>query len=67
MKDQGQGSGTFIKLIQPVSVKKGYIISFGDSHMVIDFTVDGQRMILSFLEGPKQGESFEFGAEDSPI
>jgi hypothetical protein len=35
LRDLGDGSGTFIRLDNPLILKHGYIISFGDSHMVV--------------------------------
>jgi hypothetical protein len=35
IRDLGDGSGTFIRLDVPLILKHGYIISFGDSHMVV--------------------------------
>lgn len=35
LRDLGDGSGTFIRLDNPLILKHGYIVSFGDSHMVV--------------------------------
>ena len=35
LRDLGDGTGTFVRLDAPLLLKHGYIISFGDSHMVI--------------------------------
>ena len=35
IRDLGDGNGTFVKVDRALKVKHGYIISFGDSHMVI--------------------------------
>ena len=37
LKDLGDGSGTFVKIDIPIPLKQGYIISFGESHMVTQF------------------------------
>jgi len=37
LKDLGEGSGTFVKIDIPIPLKQGYIISFGESHMVTQF------------------------------
>ena len=37
MRDLGDGSGTFVRLDQPLELKHGFIISFGDSHMIVNF------------------------------
>ena len=33
--DLGDGNGTFVKIETPLLLKHGFIISFGDSHMVV--------------------------------
>jgi len=33
--DLGDGNGTFVKIETPLLLKHGFIISYGDSHMVI--------------------------------
>jgi hypothetical protein len=35
ISDLGEGSGTFVKITEPLVLKDGYIISFGNSHMTI--------------------------------
>jgi len=35
LKDQGEGSGTFIRVEDETKIKPGYIISFSDSHMLL--------------------------------
>jgi FHA domain len=35
LRDLGDGSGTFVRLDVPLILRHGYIISFGDSHMVV--------------------------------
>ena len=47
-----EGSGTFVRIDQPLSLKNGYIISFGDSHMVISIQ-KGNDLEIKFIEGPK--------------
>ena len=37
MRDLGDGSGTFVRLDIPLVLKHGFIISFGDSHMIVNF------------------------------
>lgn len=37
IRDLGDGSGTFVRLDRPLTLKNGYIISFGDSHMTVNF------------------------------
>jgi hypothetical protein len=40
LQDLGNGSGTFVKIDNPLRMKNGYIISFGDSHMTVSFFQD---------------------------
>ena len=40
LRDLGDGSGTFIRLDNPIPLKHGYIVSFGDSHMVVQIATD---------------------------
>ncbi len=51
IKDMGMGTGTFIKVDKDLVLKTGYIISFGDSHMVS--TIKPDKLHLKFLDGPK--------------
>ena len=61
LRDLGDGSGTFVRLDVPLILRHGYIISFGDSHMVVQFYNDFNKMEnkqstkiqLKFLDGPK--------------
>lgn len=47
----GEGMGTFIRIEKPIKLKNSYIISFGDSHMMI--TLENSMLSLRFIEGPK--------------
>jgi hypothetical protein len=40
MRDLGDGSGTFVKIASQLPLKNGYIVSFGDSHMTVNFIQD---------------------------
>ena len=40
MRDLGDGSGTFVRLDKPLELKNGFIISFGYSHMAVNFFSD---------------------------
>lgn len=40
LRDLGEGSGTFVKIDHPLLLKNGYIISFGDSHLTVNFYQD---------------------------
>ena len=37
IRDLGKGSGTFVRLDVPLTLKNGYIVSYGTSHMSISF------------------------------
>lgn len=43
IKDLGEGSGTFIKVDEPLILNNGYLISYGDSHMVVDTQVINEK------------------------
>lgn len=40
LKDLGEGAGTFVRVDKPLIVSTGFLISFGDSHMVLDTITD---------------------------
>jgi len=44
LRDLGEGSGTFVKISLPLLLKNGYIISFGDSHMAVNFYQDAAQL-----------------------
>ena len=46
----GDGLGTFIKVNQPLKLRNMNVVSFGDSHMVVN--VDGNLLSLRFIAGP---------------
>ena len=66
----GDGSGTFIRIDnqKDLILKHGFIISFGDSHMVVQFSSEmveatqkvAQKITLKFLDGPKIDKEFTF-------
>ena len=37
IRDLGKGSGTFVRLDVPLVLKNGFIISFGTSHLTVNF------------------------------
>ena len=47
----GEGLGTFIKIDRPIEIRNSYIISFGDSHLIVNLQDD--QLTLRFIEGPK--------------
>ena len=50
IKDMGDGLGTFIRVEQPLKLRNLNIVSFGDSHMIVN--IDGNLVNLRFIEGP---------------
>ena len=52
IKDLGDGTGTFLKITKPLLLKAGYIISYGDTHMVVQVNED-QSLFIKLLEGSK--------------
>lgn len=38
LKDLGEGTGTFVRIDVPVLLRHGFIISFGESHLVVHLT-----------------------------
>ena len=44
MRDLGDGSGTFVRIDIPLVLKNGYIISYGDSHMTVNFFQDQRKV-----------------------
>ena len=47
----GEGMGTFIRITKTIPLKTSYIISFVDSHMMIQ--IEGSQLIVRLIEGPK--------------
>lgn len=35
LKDAGEGSGTFVRIDRPLILSNGFLISFGESHLVV--------------------------------
>lgn len=70
LRDLGDGSGTFIRVDnrKDLILKHGFIVSYGDSHMVVQFSGDFHpetrelihKITLKFLDGPKIDKSFTF-------
>ena len=66
--DLGYGTGTFIKLEETLQLKSDFIISFGESHMVVNIKYNRvqktheifSEIELRFLDGPKIDEIFTF-------
>lgn len=65
VKDLGQGTGTFVRIDNPLVLKDSYIVSFADSHMATQFFApEDEKIVLKFLEGPKQNEVYTFTREE---
>jgi hypothetical protein len=56
IRDNGQGTGTFLKIDSPLVLRSGYAVGFGDSTMVVEIGT-GCQLSLKFLDGPKAEES----------
>ena len=56
IRDNGQGTGTFLKIERPLALQSGYAVSFGDSTMVVTLE-NSVGLQLRFLDGPKAEES----------
>jgi len=77
LRDLGDGSGTFVRIdnSRDLILKHGFIISFGDSHMVVQFSSDidqvthkiVQKVTFKFLDGPKIDKSFTFDEKSEII
>ncbi|OMJ80059.1 hypothetical protein SteCoe_19789 [Stentor coeruleus] len=68
IKDLGDGMGTFVRISKPLPLQTNFIISFGDSHMIV--VIDNSyppKLTLRFIDGPKLDEKFKFSQNDSPI
>jgi hypothetical protein len=74
LSDLGTGTGTFVKIIEPMLLKSRFIISFGDSHMAINVQPASQRQVLDrpmlrimFVEGPKLDQSYSFEPSEADV
>jgi FHA domain len=57
IRDLGQGMGTFIRIDSKLNLKTNHIISFGDSHMIVNVdSTDTPKITLKFIDGPKNDE-----------
>lgn len=62
IKDQGDGTGTFVKLDRPILLQSYYILSFGNTHMTVVIAPQSKqrKITLKFIEGPKAGQCLTF-------
>jgi pSer/pThr/pTyr-binding forkhead associated (FHA) protein len=69
IKDEGDGTGTFVKLSRPLVLQSYYILSFGSTHMTVVMSRKGkeEKLTVKFIEGPKAGQSFVFGEGEDQI
>jgi len=58
IKDEGDGTGTFVKLSDPLPLQSYYILSFGSTHMTV--IVEETKLTVKFIEGPKAGQSYVY-------
>jgi len=59
LKDLGDGTGTFVKIESALELQQGYIISFSDTHIVVNLRVN-DKIQLKFLDGPKTDQTLYF-------
>ena len=77
LRDLGDGSGTFVRVdnTKDLILKQGFIVSYGDSHMVVHLSneMDPQanrlvsKITFKFLDGPKIDKTFTFSEEEEVI
>lgn len=54
LKDLGDGMGTFVRITRPIVLKNNYIVSFGDSHLIVMIeSFDLTILTVKFIDGPK--------------
>ena len=60
IRDLGKGSGTFVRLDVPLVLKNGFIISFGTSHLTVNFFPggDGKKKEDGFGGGPQNNRGY---------
>lgn len=64
--NQKISSTTFIKINKEIKINKNYIISIGESNLIVDIQ-DSDNIVIKFLEGPKSGQTFNFEIKLFPI
>jgi hypothetical protein len=52
--DLGYETGTFVRVDQQMRLQSNMIISFGQTHMMVN--VEGSKLDLKFIDGSKNGE-----------
>jgi len=58
LRDLSEGSGTFIRLDQPLVLSRLSVVSFGESHVSLglDGPTDAPELKVTILEGPRKDE-----------
>ena len=69
IRDLGKGSGTFVRLDVPLVLKNGFIISFGTSHLTVNFFPGNDSKTKKNYEGDAfgSGPNIRSGGSDSRI
>ena len=52
IKDLSQGTGTFARIDKEIFLKDANIISFSDTHMIINISNEQKKLNVKFVEGP---------------
>jgi len=65
IKDQGEGTGTFIKVLQKTVLNNGYMVSFGTYNLMIDMVPELHKpedkvMTIKIIEGSEVKEEQYF-------
>ena len=56
------GTGTFVKIESAFRLRNKTIVSFGNSHMIVNLNSDG--ISITFIDGPRVNETFNFNREE---
>lgn len=74
LSDLGQGTGTFVKITEPILLKTRNIISFGDSHMAVNVRPSDERQAtpltclrVMFVDGPKLNQVYSFQPSEHEV
>jgi pSer/pThr/pTyr-binding forkhead associated (FHA) protein len=68
LRDLGEGSGTFARVQGAIVIKQGYIVSFSDSHMLMQLDPQAPTELgIRFIEGPKANQVYNFTPASSPV
>jgi hypothetical protein len=66
IKDLSAGTGTFARISESITLKRSNIISFSDSHMIVEID-EALKISIKFVDGPMEGNYFEFVGPNSPV